>query len=190
MKDTEAAYLAGLLDGEGSYMVRKVVTGGGRYELWEAVISMSTTDDLLTWRCRELAGGYVSGPTRPKQPNARPAWIWTLKGRAVGPTIEAMWPYIVLKRQQAAILHRLRSITKPGARPGSKGVIAMDEDEKYLRETLRLACRALNHRGNEPRSEEMVIALASARLLDLITAPSPAPVRRTETACQPQPPHV
>lgn len=185
MIDTDAAYLAGLLDGEGSYMIRKSTSGGGRYELWEAVISMATTDDVLTWRCKGIAGGYVCGPTRPKSSNARPAWLWTLKGRVVGPTIEAMWPYIALKRQQAALLHRLRSITRPGAQAGSKGVIAMDEGERYLRETLRLACRALNHRGTEPLPEEMDIALASARLLDLINAPSPRPVRQRETAGRP-----
>lgn len=169
MEPTDAAYLAGLLDGEGSYMIRKESPNG--FDRWEALITMCTTDDLLTVRAKDIAGGYICGPTKPKQSNARPAWIWTLKGKAVGPTIEAMWPYIVLKRPQAALLHRLRAKMRPGAKAGQRGVQPMHHCERYERETMRLACRALNHRGTEQMDEALWLGLRSADLLGLIKEP-------------------
>lgn len=161
-------------------MIRRVVAGG--YERWEALITMTTTDTILGERAREIAGGYVIGPTRPTAANARPAYIWTLKGKAVGPAIESMEPYIRLKREQAALLLRLRGMTKAGARRGQKGVQPMTDDERHLRETMRLACRALNGRGTAALPSDQVEALRWARDLGLTHWPAPHPNHRAATA--------
>lgn len=137
------------------------------YKHWEPRISMATTDPVLPWRCKEIAGGFVSRPTRPVSSRFRPAQIWTIKSRAVTTTIDAMRPHIRLKRPQAALLYTLRSRQRPGAKPGDKGVLALTTEELEFREMLRLACRALNHRGTDPLPGEMAAALTTAESLGL-----------------------
>ena len=148
-----------------------MITFDKRTSAWAAVISMGTTTEVLASTCLALAGGSITGPHIPKAASARPSWLWAVKGRAIGPLIESMWPYIVLKRPQAALLHRLRSEIAPGARPGEKGRSRLDDGTRYRRETMRLAVRALNHRGTDPLDESHDLAIQSARLLDLIRPP-------------------
>ncbi|WP_133054323.1 hypothetical protein [Mycolicibacter kumamotonensis] len=167
MEPTEAAYLAGLLDGEGTYMITKYTTSRGTTS-WSATISMASTDEVLVQKCKSLVGGSITGPVIPKAQNARPSWIWALKGRAIGPVIEELWPYIVLKQRQAALLYMLRSKIEPGARPGQKGRRALTESQIHERESMRLACKALNRRGTDGITEAEFIAYESVKLMDLL----------------------
>lgn len=154
MTQTEAAWLAGFLDGEGSFMILRSRRSG--FDSWEAAVAASSTTDALLVRCRELAGGKI---TRGIEPGglARRAGIWTLKGKAVGPTVEAVLPFLVSKREQAAIVLALRLETKAGASPGKP--CATDPEKNARRDRMRLAVQALNHRGTAPVPAERLAAL-------------------------------
>lgn len=160
MRDTDAAWLAGFLDGEGSFQVRRYRVQG--YEGFEASVSATGVEPAPLVRCQELARGNLLGPVRPSGGNARPSWVWRVKGHALTSLLEAIIPYLTLKREHATILLVMRRGTRAGARSGEFGRRrATAEFEQRAR--IKMAINALNHRGSTPIPTENLTALAAVR---------------------------
>lgn len=156
MQASDSAWLAGFLDGEGSFMIWRRQRGG--YDSWSAAVAVTSTDDRLLLRCMAIAGGKLSALVQPKG-NAKPARIWTVMGKRLTLLLEAVLPHLVGKREQAEIVLTLRRETRAGALPGNEGV-RTDHEKNARREIMRLAVRALNHRGTVPMPAEQLAALA------------------------------
>lgn len=170
MTPTEAAWFAGILDGEGSFMVLYERRYG--YERWEACVGVTSTDDRIVERCKALAGGKLSRQVSPGG-NARLARVWQLKGKRVSPLIEAVFPYLLTKLDQATLLLVLRSETRAGALPGNCGVHSATSDTRHRRQSIRLAVQALNHRGTTAIPEDRLdgLAWATQHILSRTAAP-------------------
>lgn len=156
--DNKWAWLAGFLEGEGSFQIvkahppRSVTT-------YNPQISATNCGLMLVDRCKKIAGGHILGPHGLGHERYKPSYRWVLKGRGVGPTIERLMPFLILKREQAEILLLFRSEVTIGSVTGSFGRARAQDSLRQRRETMKLALHALNHRGVSPIPQEQTDAL-------------------------------
>jgi hypothetical protein len=146
MTEIDAAWLAGFLDGEGSFMVTRYLSKGCIAPTYDAVISAGNTDVRLVEKCRDLAGGKIAATTA-KNPMHRNAYVWQLKGPHVAEVATAVLPFLVSKRAQALVVLELRSITRLGS-PKGRNSTRKTPEEVAARATLYERCKALNTRGS------------------------------------------
>lgn len=169
MTNTEAAWIAGVIDGDGCLQIlenRPNKSAGGINPTFEATVSVTNTDSRITDKCHRLADGCVIGPVGRGKPGVwKPAYRWEVKRQKAGALLHAVLPYLVSKRDQAVILLRLISIIKPGSVAGNRGVIQHTVEQISQRRELRLAIKALNHRGGSTIPEELASALLRIRSL-------------------------
>ena len=99
MKDTDAAWAAGFLDGEATFTAR--VTESGTFHV-TVLVSQVMPAPLL--KLKELFGGNIH--QRPAHGNnGRPFHVWALKGPIVlRAMLTAILPYLVLKDKHAQML--------------------------------------------------------------------------------------
>jgi hypothetical protein len=162
----DAAWLAGFIDGEGSFMIslQSKKTANGRTSThWIACISITSTDRRLIEHCRWLVGGGSQASVQPPG-HAKLAHLIQFKGRDVDRLLAAIRPYLVGKAEQADILLALRAEIGIGAQKGRYGVYVNPEQDQR-REQMRLALRALNHRGSTSIPQAQQDALKKARVL-------------------------
>lgn len=101
--DTEYAYLAGIIDGEGH--VRVSIKG--------SIVLCMADVDILYW-CHDHFGGTLSGRWKSER-NARPRRIWGLYAKPqLIEHIPRITPYAVLKRNELNLLLEWAQLTTPG----------------------------------------------------------------------------
>lgn len=101
------AYVAGLLDGEGSIVIGVSKPSASRGNIapshWLQVGITNTDRGLIDWLLLTF-GGHVSdnshSPSRKKQ---RPCWAWRIMGNQAKTFLETLHPYLRIKREQAEI---------------------------------------------------------------------------------------
>jgi len=86
-------------------------------------------------KLKELFGGYVY--LKPRQENRRPCWIWGASGKGIYPIVRSIAPYLVTKREQAAIILRLSRTIVTKTYPCRLG-IPLEVKEKRKRLKARL----------------------------------------------------
>jgi hypothetical protein len=117
---TKLAYLAGIIDGEGCIAIRKSKrTGTCKSTRYAAAVTVGNTSCHLI---EQLVGTFGVGcvtyryPTKTK----RACYLWSLPSRGAREVLRAVQPYLIVKREQAAVL--LEFIDNfdsfKGARPG------------------------------------------------------------------------
>lgn len=99
---TEAAWLAGFFDGEGtvsSYL-------GGRnkaYETWTLVIGNTHRESIL--RCQEITGAGLICEKKRYVEHYKRIWMWQVQSQLnVRSITEQMFPYLIVKKEKAAKL--------------------------------------------------------------------------------------
>lgn len=87
-------YLAGFFDGEGSI---------GIYRYLEPTVQLGLTNEEMLRNLQNQWGGSV---TKYKcKTNRKPAWGWSLYSKAqIKPFLEAILPYLILKKQEALVM--------------------------------------------------------------------------------------
>lgn len=150
MTREERAYLAGLIDGEGSIglFFNNAPTRSNGAVLARLKIGMCD-EALIRWL---QACTNTCSVTSWKQRNRRwkHVWVATWHGYAAADLIQLVWPYLRLKRKQARLLCRWVAISKKWrAKVGGR----TRGDRKYpasvwrQAEGLAVQIRKLNHRG-------------------------------------------
>lgn len=108
MRDTDLAWTAGIVDGEGCIDIRKMrPTGNPKrpYGKYICALRVSNTDVRMVMRLKELFGGNVQGP-RLLRLSTKPAYEWILVGGKATNAIRAICPFLVVKREQAELYLR------------------------------------------------------------------------------------
>lgn len=144
-QQTELAYYAGIVDGEGSISVSKSKEGWHKYRqtpMHYGKLAVGMTHEPTIRGLHQLFGGYVRREVR--APRFRDMWRWVCAGKEI--TTKALlmlYPFLrVKKRQAAAVLDLNLNWTTPVVR--SKGV---DPMELQRREELYTIVRKLNAVG-------------------------------------------
>lgn len=114
MSDTEWAYLAGFIDADGCISLTQNKRGEFRFQI---VVSQSNKSILDYWQAKTGVGGVsiASGTLG--------AWQWQIGKPECDEFLRALYPYLLLKKDEAAIAMRFRETfdkqgryTKPSAR--------------------------------------------------------------------------
>jgi len=152
----QIAYLAGIIDGEGTLFIgnygnKDKIRGTG---FFQTIISVTTTDKCLIEWLHNNFGGWKSEYT-PKQRaiNCKgPVFSWKCTGDRLTHLCELMIPYLVIKKEQALILLKMRNTYFCSEyQPGKQGVQRISEELINERLSLmdqlkKLHCR--NHTYN------------------------------------------
>jgi hypothetical protein len=98
-KQTDWAWLAGILDGEGCLSVGRNNGAGGRYIGLHVVVRMADEDAVR--RAYTIAGVGTLKLHRPFTTNRRALWEWNTSSQEAARTLRLVLPYLVTKRVQA-----------------------------------------------------------------------------------------
>lgn len=138
LSDTQWAYLAGIMDGEGSF---SIVCGGRRpnkdhkngYLNRQLIISLGNTNlKLIDWLVETVGGDKYLG-YRSKTDKHKMGYLWRLHGKERQKEfIDGVKPYLLLKKEQAEVA--LEMISTEGKQP-------------EVRAALQVRMRALNRKG-------------------------------------------
>lgn len=108
--ESELAYLAGLIDGEGSIRIEK--SGGKyRYTPHNATVCVTNSNSLMiTWICDKF-GGHLY------RKKGRTCWDVYWLGERAEEILREIYPYLTAKKEQAELVFAYRRlIGKPGKR--------------------------------------------------------------------------
>src|SRR3990167_6345123 len=132
MSNTEKAYLAGLIDGEGSIMLQirkgKVIS---------TILSITNTDmDMLNWVKNTTGVGNINKQYDETEKRSA-SWFWRANGGAGEDILKQIFPFLITKKVQANLAietqERLRN-------PALKA-------DRLWQEEYRLKMKDLNKRG-------------------------------------------
>ena len=104
---TDIAYLAGIIDGEGSIYIGNFscnATTGAKY--YQTNIEITNTDkNLVDWLLNTFGGLLLTYTAKQTPKNSRrTVYRWVATGERVTHLCEIMMPYLVAKRRQAILL--------------------------------------------------------------------------------------
>lgn len=142
----DAAYLAGLIDGEGSIAVSRTKTSSSakackRGFAYRASVTITMTDlAVLEWAKRTAGVGNIC-VKKARSPNHKQAWSWTVWSIEAATLLAQILPFLKVKAEQAENLIEFQGAMR---QPGSKG---LTDDEWSLREAHYAKSQHLNQRG-------------------------------------------
>ena len=142
MTDTEAAYVAGLTDGEGSIGIQ-CRTKDGR----DGHVHLSITNThfgMLHWAAEAVGLGYIVVQAR-SDPKARETHMYRVSANGLRHLLPQIQPYLIAKRPQCDLALEFLSLIR-----GKRGIAEADWPRaRAIREELSL----LNKRGQEGAPE-------------------------------------
>ena len=105
--DTDLAYFAGIIDGEGSFAIHN--NGTHRFALQ---LQIGNTSPLLMEWVRSRFGGSVNLEKR-NNPRHKPVFRWLAQADALDQILPALLPYLVVKKAQADLFLAYRRTLAP-----------------------------------------------------------------------------
>lgn len=133
MLDTDIAYVAGLMDGEGCIRIKKAkaykcqgrVTPG-----YHASVQIKMVDqDAIEFACSVLGGWHYLEKSALK--SGRPLFTWQVSDQKAEDALRIVLPYLRVKRKQAAKVIELRELQRDGTKHRTKVVGYRNFPNKY-----------------------------------------------------------
>jgi hypothetical protein len=152
------AYLAGMIDGDGYITITRSVRAGREYFAPQVGIAGTRREphDLAA----SLWGGRVSA-YHPKNPTHRVQFQWQRMGAAAVPVIEALQPFLLVKKDHAALALELAEHLADTKDDDAFPWFSSDYDPIAAMRRMRDEMINLNQSRSRSRSP-----LAAGRLLD------------------------
>jgi hypothetical protein len=144
--ETDWAYAAGIVDGEGCIaVVRSFVPARGRYYYGVNVVVANTNRDMLSWMQCMWGGWVVEVPNR--KATERRAWAWRCTSLGARIFLRGIRPWLRIKAEQCDNALRMIELLQRGKRTLGRAALPqawLDDQEK-----LYWIQRELNHRGTK-----------------------------------------
>jgi LAGLIDADG DNA endonuclease family protein len=103
MTSEQAAYLAGLIDGEGCISISRIKSSSPRGYGYFCRMSIGMTDPLLLEIAREIGIGVQRLQTGGREKKWKDCYIWYWSGNGVRILLPLVSPYLRFKRRQAEV---------------------------------------------------------------------------------------
>ena len=166
MKDTDVAYCAGLLDGEGYIGVKRTkayACQGRTTPGYHARIGIKMVDEGAIRFFAETLGGWY-WQEKPSLKNGRPYFVYQATDAKAAGILRALLPYLRVKRESAETVLRLRDLQSDSRKhrtkvvgeknfPNKYGTVrmvkvtALSDEYVAMCDALYLRCRELNKVG-------------------------------------------
>lgn len=156
MSKLTAAYVAGLIDGDGYLgIMRKSSKRSLARVHYTPVVKVGMTDkDIIEWLQKSFGGNFYHRDNG----QYKDLYQWKLANRTMKPFLDAIYPYLRVKKAQADVLKRFfgtfgsddyyQKKQKGGLRNGGTRYSKTLKDETLeYRKELYKQIRKLNHRG-------------------------------------------
>lgn len=147
---TQIAYLAGIIDGEGSIYIGNFSSNPKTgTEYYQTNIEVTNTDEnLINWLLENI-GGRKSKYTQKQTPknSRRDVYKWIVSGDLLTHLCLLLLPYVIIKKRQCEIMIEMRkTFEKTRICKGKQGVQPIDTEvlqlrKKYFDEMRSLHCR-------------------------------------------------
>lgn len=135
---SDLAYAAGIIDGEGCIWAKVAMNKQGISTLLQLQLTMCS-ENVVAWFA-QMFGGVVY-VQQPPSAQRRVRFTWQIKGRQVGPVLDALLPYLHEKKQRAILaieLSKLLAQSRVGR--GQK----VSDSEMSRRRELAASIKAFN----------------------------------------------
>ena len=135
MSSSELAYLAGFIDGEGSYIVSKRLhtTGKWTYVGYSIGLDIANTNkEVMEW-IREKTNNNSKVYLNPQKGNRKLAYRLRINGKLAQKITKEIFPYLIVKREQSKVFLQFPLNRK--------------KLQKSKREEIFQKMKRLNHRG-------------------------------------------
>lgn len=138
MKKVDIAYIAGIIDGEGSICLARSRTKDGKYT-YSPLVEVAMTDDFICKWLHFSFGGCFTMDRRLKYPRAKLCARWSVAGQGAYDFLKVVYPYLILKKAQAEIAFKVFE-----GHPRFKHLTPI---ERYLQELEAGKMHELNKKG-------------------------------------------
>lgn len=112
MKDTDLAYIAGVIDSDGSIIINKSYSKKGYkkgYKLSLRLAVGSTSEKIIDW-LKQMVGGCSYIDTR--LPPRKTYYWWRIHSRQASNLLEAILPFLVIKRKESQLAIEFQGLKK------------------------------------------------------------------------------
>jgi hypothetical protein len=103
--ETELAYIAGIIDGEGTVCIFNSTgkTKGIVYPRGRPILSVCNTDQRIVRWLKEKVGGRAATVRRAQNPRCKQTYVWETGWQHARAVLEACLPYLIIKQDQARL---------------------------------------------------------------------------------------
>jgi len=176
MKETEKAWLAAMIDGEGCISIRcgKAQRTQRVSASYGGVLVIGNTCRALLERCVEITGvGHIHTMKRQSERH-KVCYQWNLGSKQTVDVLHQVHPYLIAKQRQADVVFQLDDINQYSARVNAGAGNICDSGTQIRRERLKQVIHALNRRGGGVNDEviEMPVARTPEPTLFVLDIPS------------------
>ena len=114
MTIAEAAWLAGIIDGEGSiFIMRQARKDRERTVNFILRVTVESTDAIMAPTCKEITGeGEKIRQNSDNRPNCSDRLKWQVNGKKAVRILKAILPYMMVKKDQAEAAIKFQETTK------------------------------------------------------------------------------
>lgn len=137
----QIVYLAGIMDGEGTFYIGQDNRNQKSFNTRLYVVN--TDERLINW-LHENFGGLIYSRTSVKNPQWKKKFEWISHKSQILPICEAIYPYLICKKEQAEIMIKFRNTFQE--KRGKNNPVPMGIHEVRL--TLLSDIRKHNHRSS------------------------------------------
>jgi len=145
MKKTDLAYIAGIVDGEGTVGIARMRRKESKSWTYTLRVSVQMSAEFIARWLQFSFGGRVY-PRRWSGQNWKAQYQWVISGEEAGGFLKAILPYLRLKRAQAELVFRFMEIKGKGQRANAF--------ERYIQELHYQEIKKLNRRGVNGRENK------------------------------------
>lgn len=111
-RQSKLSYMAGFMDGEGSFSITKTYSvqrkaDGSKqkylvYKLWVSVTN--TNREVMDWVAKNFGGKVLTGSNKSRNPKYKTRYTWALSSfKDIEKFTIGILPYLIVKRQQALL---------------------------------------------------------------------------------------